>query len=211
MQRLVWAEQSNEAILRAFVARRDPDAFVALIERFGPLVWSVCRRQLGDSNAADDATQATFLLLIRRAERVQPRALAGWLVRVARRICRKTRMANEPPVRRAAAGAPCRSKGVGIDELSMRGVLALLDDELAKMPERYRAPLLACYWQGQTQEQAARELKMSPAAVKGLLERGRAKLLSRLRQRGLTADVVLRGLVIAPLALTTLPDDLFSH
>src|SRR5262249_13225646 len=155
---------------------------------FGPLVWSVCRRQLGDCSAADDATQATFLTLIHKAQRVRPASLAGWLVCVARRICRKSRMANTRRVRREAVVAACRSNVVAIDELNMREVLALLDDELSRLPERYRAPLLACYWQGQTQEQAARELKMSPAAVKGMLERGRSKLLARLRQRGLTAD-----------------------
>jgi RNA polymerase sigma factor (sigma-70 family) len=210
MQRLVWAEQSNDAILKAFVSQRDPDAFAALVERFGPLVWSVCRRQLGDCGAADDATQATFLTLIRKIERIRPASLAGWLVCVAQRICRKRRSAEQRRKRREAFAAPTMPVNP-IDELSMREVLALLDAELARLPERYRAPLLACYWQGQTQEQAARQLKMSPAAVKGLLERGRAKLVARLQQRGLTSDVVLRGLLIAPLAVTALPDDLFAH
>ena len=211
MKSLFWAEQSNEALLKAFVGRRDSDAFSALVERFGPLVWSVCRRQLGDCSAADDATQATFLTLIRQASRVRPESLAGWLVCVARRLCRKSRVAEQRRKRREAVVAAARSKAIPTDELSMREVLALLDDELAQLPERYRALLLACYWQGRTQEQAARELNVTPAAVKGLLERGRAKLLARLRQRGLTADVALRSLVLAPLALTMLPDDLFAH
>jgi RNA polymerase sigma factor (sigma-70 family) len=211
MQRRLWAEQPNAVLLNAFVARHDHDAFAALVERFGPLVWSVCRRQLGDSSAADDATQATFLALIRQASRAQPDALAGWLLCVARRICRKSRLSDQRRKRRENAIAGEAIAQIATDDLSMREVLALLDEELVRLPDRYRSPLLACYWQGQTQAEAARQMRITPSALKGLLERGRAKLLARLKRRGLTAEVALHGLLVAPLTLAASPGDLSAQ
>src|SRR5207302_905677 len=103
------------------------------------------------------------------------------------------------------------SAGTPAAELSVRELLALLDAELANLPPRYQSALLACYWQGQPQTAAARQLGITPAALKGLLERGRARLVNGLRRRGLTADVALRGLLVAPLALVALPGDLTAR
>ncbi|QJX00030.1 sigma-70 family RNA polymerase sigma factor [Frigoriglobus tundricola] len=205
-----WVDVPDADLLDAYTLRRDSDAFAALVRRYGPLVWSVCRRQLRDPATADDATQATFLMLVRRARRVRAGTLAAWLVTVARRTCRKMQLSDLRRRRRETAAPP--SAVIPPDaEMSVRELLVLLDEELARLPLRYRSVLLACYWQGRTQAEAAHQLGLSPSAVKGLLERGRAKLLDRLRHRGVTADVALRGLVAAPLVLAALPDGLRSQ
>ncbi len=211
IQRRLQAEQADAEFLAAFAGRPDQDAFRALVEGYGPLVWSVCRRQLSDSHSAEDATQAVFLTLVRQASRVRPEALAGWLVCVARRIARKARLAQTRRQRREAAGARSVVAPPITDDLSLRELLAVLDEEVAKLPERYRSALLSCYWQGLPQAESARQQGITASALKGLLERGRAKLLERLRQRGLTADVALRGLLVAPLALAALPGDLLAQ
>jgi RNA polymerase sigma factor (sigma-70 family) len=155
LQHCLSAEQSDADLLAAFVAQRDHDAFAALVKRHGPLVWSICRRHLRESSAADDATQATFLMLVRQAHRVRPETLAAWLVCVARRLCRKAQLADARRRRREAAAPRPLTATTPSSELSMRELLALLDDELHNLPLRYRSALLACYWQGLTQADAA--------------------------------------------------------
>ena len=83
LQRRLWAEKSDADLLAAFIDRHDQEAFAALVARHGPLVCSVCRRQLSDRDAADDAAQSTFLTLIVQARRVRPGELAAWLVTVS--------------------------------------------------------------------------------------------------------------------------------
>ncbi|WP_162667389.1 sigma-70 family RNA polymerase sigma factor [Gemmata massiliana] len=197
-------------LLDAYTRRRDSEAFAVLVRRYGPLVWSVCRRQLRDTSSADDATQATFLALVRRARWVRAATLAAWLVGVARRTSRKMLLSDLRRRRREATAPP--SPVVQPDtDMSVRDLLAVLDEEVEQLPLHYRSVLLACYWQGQTQAETAHQLGLSAASVKGLLERGRAKLLDRLRRRGVTADVALRGMLAAPLALAALPDRLRSQ
>ena len=195
--------------------RSSPGTIARLLARwssaYGPLVWSVCRRQLRENHAAEDATQTTFLTLIRQA---QARA-AGVLGRVAG-VCRpaharKARLAESRRRQRETAAAATSAAVIPDDDLSVRELLARLDEELTALPQRYQSALLTCYWRGVPQTAAARQMGITPAALKGLLERGRAKLLARLRQRGLTADVALRGLLVAPLALAAVPDDLLAH
>jgi RNA polymerase sigma factor (sigma-70 family) len=211
LQQSLRENHPDADLLAAFVARRDNDAFAALVSRYGPLVLSVCRRQLHKSTEVDDATQTTFLTLIREARRVQPESLASWLVCVARRTCSKIRLAESRRLRREFTPRPVARTTAPDAEMSVSELLALLDEELIHLPSRYRSALLACYWQGLTQAEAARQEGTSMATIKGLLERGRAKLLDRLRRRGLTADVALRGLLAAPLALVSLPDKLYSQ
>src|SRR5262245_11053045 len=204
------AARSDPDLLAAYAARRDPEAFRRLVERYAPLVGGICRRLLGDAHAAEDAVQTTFLALARRPRAVRGRALAGWLCAVARRTCHKLRRTDSRrKSREAAASRPAADRP--FDELSVRELLAVLDEEVAQLPADTRSALLVCYWQGEPQAEAARRLGRTPAAVKGLLERGRAKLLSRLARRGLTADVALRALLIAPAGLAALPADLLAE
>jgi RNA polymerase sigma factor (sigma-70 family) len=194
---------SDPDLLAAFAAGRDPDAFRRIVDRYAPLVGGLCRRALGDEHAAEDAAQATFLALARRPGAVRGDALAGWLCAVARRTCQKLGRTNRRRAAREAAAARPEADRP-FDELSVRELLAVLDREVAGLPTDARSALLVCYWQGESQAEAPRRLGRTPAAVKGLLERGRARLLARLARRGLTADVALRALLVAPAGLVLL-------
>lgn len=211
LQKSLWETQPDADLLAAFIAKRDNDAFAALVNRYGPLVWSICRRQLRESSVADDATQTTFLKLIHQAQRVRAESLGAWLVCVARRTCRKIQLAESRRLQREVASSSQAKASTPDSEMSVHELLVLLDEELLNLPSRYRSALLACYWQGMSQADAARQLGTSSATVKGLLERGRARLLDRLRRRGLTADVALRGLLAAPLSLVVHSDHLHAR
>jgi RNA polymerase sigma factor (sigma-70 family) len=149
---------------------------------------------LGDIHAAEDALQATFLVLARRAAVIRPRgAVAAWLHGVARRVASKARTrearrrAREP---RAAVG----NKGLSespLDRLSARELLHLLDEEVARLPNRYRLPVVLCCLEGRSQEEAAQVLGWTPGSVKGRLERGRALLRTRLTRRGVEVAAAL--------------------
>jgi RNA polymerase sigma factor (sigma-70 family) len=201
---------SDPDLLAAFVERRDAEAFRRIVDRYSPMIGGICRRLLHDEHAANDAVQTTFLALARRPVSVRGDALAGWLCSVARRTCHKScrtdrrRAARETAVARPDIARP-------IDDLSVRELLGVLDEEVARLPAESRSALLVCYWQGETQAEAARRLGKTAAAVKGLLERGRAKMLARLARRGLTGDVALRALLIAPAGLAILPASLFAE
>ncbi len=201
-------------LLQRFAAHRDEAAFAILVERHGPLVLSVCRRVLGIVQDAEDAFQATFLVLARKAGAIQePGLLGNWLYGVASRIARKARAGvskrqmHEKQVRllpslQAPAAAEPNDLG------------PVLDEELARLPEKYRAALVLCYLEGKTNEEAARLLRWPTGTVKGRLARARELLRSRLVRRGLQASALLlaasltgararAGQVSAALAQTT--------
>src|SRR5262245_11542826 len=143
-------------LLRAYAATRDEDSFRILIERHGPMVLRVCRTVLRDADAADDAFQATFLVLSRKAGRVantRPEAVAGWLYLTARRVALKARTALARRLRREAVAV--RPATELPDDLTAREMLAVLDEEVESLPATYQMPLLLCFWQGLTQEEAA--------------------------------------------------------
>jgi RNA polymerase sigma factor (sigma-70 family) len=209
VSRGLTAARSDPDLLAAYVSRRDADAFRRLVERYAPLVGGICRRSLGDAHAAEDAVQTTFLALARRPGVVRGDSLAGWLCAVARRTCHKLRRTDRRRAdRELSAARPITAQT--FDDLSVRELLAVLDEEVARLPADTRSALLVCYWQGEPQAEAARRLGRSPAAVKGLLERGRARLLARLARRGLTADVALRALLVAPAGLVAISSDLLA-
>ena len=136
---------------RRFADRRDEAAFATLLARHGPMVRAVCRRHCGDPHLAADAEQGVWLVLARRAASVsRPERLAGWLFGVAVRVGRKVASgaAHRPP-RPALATAPDVAVGVMAEEL-----LRVLDEELAALPEAERAPLVLCYLEGRTQDEA---------------------------------------------------------
>jgi RNA polymerase sigma factor (sigma-70 family) len=192
------AAADDPQLLARFLERRDPDAFDALLRRHGPMVLGVCRRVVGDGHDAEDAFQATFLVLARNAASIRQHAsLASWLHGVARRLALRLRQARSAAAR-LAADAPQRPPSPGpAAELSWREVLAALDEELRRLPESYRQPLVLCHLEGRTQGEAARQLGWSLGTLRRRLEQGRRCLRGRLSRRGVSLAGGLGGVWLA--------------
>jgi RNA polymerase sigma factor (sigma-70 family) len=190
------APAADAELLARFASRRDADAFAALVGRHGPLVLGVCRRILGDAHAAEDAFQATFLALARQAGALRrPTALPAWLhgvaVRTARHAQTRQRRAHGAETHRAP---PCPPPDP-LAAVSGRELLVVIDDELSRLPEAYRLPLVLCGLQGLARDEAAARLGWSLGALRGRLERGRELLRRRLEARGLTVPAVFLGVL----------------
>lgn len=171
-------------LLELFLERRDEEAFAEMVRRHGPLVLGVCRRVLRDPHDADDVFQATFFVFARKADSIRKHAsLSSWLYGVAYRLSLKCRAGAR---RRHEREQPFldHERETG-DDVSRLERLAVLDEELQRLPERQRAPLLLCYAEGKSQDEAARELGWSRGTLKRRLERGRDILRDRLTRRGL--------------------------
>lgn len=181
-------------LVRRFVAAADPSAFEGLVRRHGPMVFGVCRRMLRDSHDADDAFQATFLVLLRKAGSVRPPEKVGhWLYGVA---CRTAAKANSMNLRRRQKEheAPPREQShAGDDRSELR---SMLDAELARMPERYRAPIVMCELDGMSRRDAAHALRLAEGTLSSRLARARDLLRARLTRRGLalSAGALVAGL-----------------
>jgi RNA polymerase sigma factor (sigma-70 family) len=183
-------------LLQRFAARGEEAAFAALVRRHGPVVLGVCRRLLRCPEDAEDVFQATFLVLARQAGSIhKQRSVGSWLYGVAWRLAGKARSKAArqrlpvPPLPNSAPDAH--------GELTWRELCAGLDEELKRLPEKYRAPLLSCYWQGLTQDDAARRLGWPRGTLKRRLERARELLHDRLTRRGLTLSAALLATMLA--------------
>ncbi len=187
---------SDPELLARFVAEHDEDAFTVLIERHGPMVLGVCRRALPNRHDAEDACQATFLVLARRADSLRKRAsLGSWLHGVARRVAaalKRGAARRDARERRAEPPAPPDPAA----EVTWREVQSALDEELGRLPERYRAPLVLCYLECLTRDEAARRLGLTPGGLHGRLERGRGLLHERLTRRGLTLPAAMSAVAL---------------
>jgi RNA polymerase sigma factor (sigma-70 family) len=187
----------DRRLLERLTASRDEAAFAELVRRHGPLVLGVCRRVLRDAHDAEDAFQATFLVLARKAASISKRAsVGGWLYQVAYHAALKAR-ADAAARRRREQRAGRRPPADPLDELSGRELLAVLDEELSRLPERERAPLVLCYLEGRTRDEAARELGCPLGTLKRRLEAGRGRLRERLSRRGLALPAALLAAGVA--------------
>jgi RNA polymerase sigma factor (sigma-70 family) len=202
----------DAALLQRFHAQRDEGAFAELVRRHGPMVLGVCRRLLRNAHDAEDAFQATFLVLARRTGALErPERLGNWLHGVAVRVAREAR------ARAAARGAREASAGVAqpadpLAELHGRELRAVVDEEIARLPEAYRAAFVLCHLEGHTHAEAARALGCPQGSVSWRLARASKLLRKRLTQRGVVPSAgVLTALgggqsvsagVPAPLAAT---------
>jgi RNA polymerase sigma factor (sigma-70 family) len=196
---------TDAALLSRYVSRRDEKAFAAIVHRHGPLVFRVCRRVLGNVHDAEDAFQAAFLVLSRKAAVVHPRAaLAAWLHGVAHRVALKARSAKARQFSRARPllTPPADPSADPLAEISARDMLAVVDEEVRRLPEMFRLPVILCCLEGRSQEEAARQLGWTPGSVKGRLERGRARLHDRLVRRGLTLSAALTAVELSRSAVT---------
>jgi RNA polymerase sigma factor (sigma-70 family) len=190
--------RTDAELLRHFVEHREEAAFALLLERHGGLVMRVCRRILPRPHDAEDAFQATFLTLINHASSIrQTEAVGSWLYRVAHRIAIKAgmdmakRSARERQSVRPSQTAPS-------SETALRELQAVLDEEVQRLPEKWRAPFLLCCLEGKTRTEAAQELGWKEGTVAGRLAEARKRLQQRLARRG----VVLAG-ALTVLALTS--------
>jgi RNA polymerase sigma factor (sigma-70 family) len=169
-------------LLEAYTARRDADAFAELVRRHGPMVWGVCRRMLPNRQDAEDAFQATFLVLVRKPEAVLPAERIGnWLHGVAVRAARKAGSAGARRRERQAVAVP---EPATAGERPWHDVLPVLDEEVFLLPARYRAVIVLCDLEGKTRKEAARQLDVPEGTVAGRLARARALLGKRLARRG---------------------------
>jgi RNA polymerase sigma factor (sigma-70 family) len=196
------AQLGDRQLLERFTTHHEEAAFDALVRRYGPLVLGVCRRVLRNSHDAEDAFQATFLILARKAGSLRRRdSIGAWLYRVASHTAMRARASAASRRRHERqVGPPVAADPLA--EVTGRELLAVLDEELQRLPERYRAPLVLCYLQGQTRDEVARQLGCSLGTLKRRLEHGRARLRSRLDRRGLAlpAALLAAGLSEAPAA-----------
>ena len=191
---------NDSELLACFLAGRDPTAFEALVVHHGPMVLRVCQQVLGNRHDAEDAFQATFLVLARKAASVRPTGcLAGWLHGVACRVALGARTAARRRRREALAPnfAPPDPRPDPLAELTAREGLRILEEEVQRLPKAYRLPVTLCYLHGLTQEEAAAQLGWTPGSVKGRLERGRKLLRTRLTRRGLSLPAALMGTALA--------------
>jgi len=196
---------SDRALLDRYADGGDGAAFRELLERHGPLVLGVCQRVLGDADLAEDVFQATFLVLARNPSAVRGRDSIGpWLYAVARRLARRVLSERAAERRREQKVAAARPTFATVD-FATRELLAVLDEELDRLPDRLRAPLLLCYLQGHTQDEAARQLGWSLSTLRRRLEKGSALLRLRLTQRGATLGAALFAGVIAPEVFAAVP------
>jgi RNA polymerase sigma factor (sigma-70 family) len=195
---------TDRQLLDRFARRRDEDAFATLVERHGPLVLRVCRRVLGHEQDAEDAFQATFHVLARRAGGVGwQESVANWLYEVAWRVAHKARGSaarRHVHERQANLAETPATPQRAWDELK-----GLLDEELARLPRKFREPLVLCYLEGKSRDEAAQELGWSLGMVKGRLERGRDRLRQRLEKRGLTLSAALFALALGESTVTAVP------
>jgi RNA polymerase sigma factor (sigma-70 family) len=195
VRRLAAAASSDEQLLAEFLARRSDEAFAAILSRHGPMVLNVARRILHDAHAAEDVFQATFLIVADRAGAIRRRAsLAGFLHGAAYRLAVRARRRHNM---QSLPAAVCDEAIGPPDELAWKEMLGILDYELGQLSDRYRAPLVLCYLEGRTQDEAARQLGWSQSMLRRRLAQGRRLLEARLRGRDVTLSAALAGLLAA--------------
>jgi RNA polymerase sigma-70 factor (ECF subfamily) len=198
--------EADAALLERFVGGQEQAAFAVLLERHGPLVLAVGRRVLGTAADAEDVFQATFLLLAAKASSIRKReSVASWLYGVAHRLARK------------AAGRAARRRACEREVAAMRGtpepapgrawreLQNLVDEELAGLPDRYRAALICCYLEGRTQEEASRELGCPLGTARSRLARGRQLLRDALVRRGVALSAGALAAALAASATAAVP------
>jgi RNA polymerase sigma factor (sigma-70 family) len=179
------APLSDRDLLTRYAEGGDQTAFATVVSRHTAMVQGVCQRVLHSQAEAEDACQAVFLILAQRVKTVRWQAsAANWLYTTARKVALNARKAATRRTRRESAAA-VSDKVSEVDRLTGRELLAALDEELDRLPPRYRTPLVLCYLQELTRDEAALRLGIPTATLKSQLERGRKKLADALTRRGI--------------------------
>jgi RNA polymerase sigma factor (sigma-70 family) len=206
-----WAGLTDGQLLEGFISRREGSAVAALVGRHGPMVWGVCRRVLRDYHEAEDAFQATFLVLVRKAASVVPREMvANWLYGVAYQTALKAKA--------TAAKRRARERQVidmpepeVVEQDHSHDLQSLLDQQLSRLPDKYRVVLLLCDLEGKTRKEAARQLAVPEGTVAGRLARARVMLAKRLARHGLAVSgAALAGVLSQGAAAACVPTSVVS-
>jgi RNA polymerase sigma factor (sigma-70 family) len=189
---------SDREILARFVGARDEAAFEALLARHGPMVWNVCRQILRQPDDVEDAFQATFLALACKAGTLHiGESLGPWLYRVASRVAARARADRRRRTDRERSAGPVpesdpdRGEAAGLEE-----ICRVVHQELGCLPERLRGPIVLCYLEGMTHEQAARQLGCPVGTVRSRLARARDRLRGRIARRGLVNPTAALGVML---------------
>ena len=201
-------EQTDRELLDAFALHADEQAFAALVNRHGPLVYRTCRRMLNHEQDAEDAFQAVFLILACNGRTIRKHeALAGWLHGVAYRTAMK---AKRTAARRRSheTATPVRSEAA--PGVSWNDVQTVLDQEIQELPKTYRAAFVLCVIEGKTGPQAARELGIPLGTVSSRVTGARKRLQAKLSRRGIELGAVLAALSVAGGASQALPAHLLQ-
>ncbi len=187
---------SDGDLLRRFLQRREEAAFALLVSRFGPMVLGIVLRTLRDRHAAEDAFQATFMVLARDARKIRsPESVGAWLHGTAMRVSKNSLQRRQ---REVSLKDPLRlvDKDALFDEINEQFQHQLLDEELQNLPENYRAPLVLHFLEGKTCEETAEALGTTVGAIRGRLDRGKRELRLRLTRRGVELSVVIASLTM---------------
>jgi RNA polymerase sigma factor (sigma-70 family) len=205
-QAKAYEETSDRRLLELFLDRREEAAFVALLKRHGPMVLQVCRRTQGNEQDAEDIFQATFLLLACKASSIRKRdSLASWLHGVAHRLTLDAMCLNHRRQARERRAAEMRKTSAVTDQ-AWQELQGTLDQALRQVPEKYRTPLVLCYLEGRTQEEAARRLGCPLGTVRSRLARGRDRLKTVLERQGVgLSSAALAGTLAQSDASATVP------
>jgi RNA polymerase sigma factor (sigma-70 family) len=199
------AGQSDRELLERLLAGPDEAAFEALVRRHGPMVYRVCWRVLRHAEDCEDAFQATFLLLAQKLRSVKQGSMPSWLHGVAQRVALDAQK-QAARRRRHEEQAPAAHQGPP-DEITWRELRTVFDTELASLPERLRLPLIVCYLEGRSQEEAARQLGWGKRTLLRRLEEARAAMGRRLTRKGFAwpaaVSAVLLSDCVAPAALAS--------
>ncbi len=192
----IVAGQSDGQLLDRFLARRDAVAFEALVARHGPMVLAACRGTLRDPGDVEDAFQATFLVLVRKAGSIRGRdAIGPWLHRVAHRVAVRANI--EADRRRGRERRAAEARGAASSRGPREDLRAALHEEIDRLPERLRRPLVLCHLEDMTHAQAASELRMGEATVRRRLAGARDLLRARLGRRGIVPAVPVAAMLAA--------------
>jgi len=192
------ATQTDRELIDQFLRQQDETAFATLVQRHGPMVLGLCRRILDHEQEAEDAFQATFLILVRRAGTLDnPDLLGSWLYGVAYRTARKARTQAARRRERERQVASVTTAEEPPTDHAWRELRSALDDELNRLPDKYRLPLVLCYLEGLTNEEASRRLGWPPGSISYRLARGREMLRDRMQGRNREAPAGFFALVLA--------------
>jgi RNA polymerase sigma factor (sigma-70 family) len=200
---------SDAELVKKAISARDESAFEAIVRRHGQMVYRVCWRVLQSDHDAEDAFQATFLVLPQKILSVRKRAsLACWLHGVAHRVALKAKA--QATMRRRHEQEALVPETTPPDDLGWAELRALLDSQLSALPETWRQPLILCYLEGRTQDEAAGQLKWSKSTLRRRLDGAREALAKRLSRRGVVWSTAFVGVLVTDCTALAVPPALLT-